>query len=95
MAVANVPFIYNVTLTTAGTEYSQSLNSLYGNTFTVQCRQGVDIRMAFSSGATSTTYFTIPAGSSYTFDKGIAGIKTLYFQCATAGPVTVEILYFE
>lgn len=86
----SVPTIYNLTLTNANTEYSQALNA-FPAYITIQCRSVADLKVAFTSGQSGTTYITIPAGSSYTFPMQIAGVKTVYVQSPSASAV-VEIL---
>lgn len=90
----NRPKIYNVTLTTAGTEYTHTFDHAYFGVFTVQLRTANDLQMAFTATQSGTTYFTIPAGSSYTFDVGLAGVLNIYFQCQVSN-VVVEILAYE
>lgn len=100
--VARTPTTYNLTLTNADTEYSQALpaNCRY---FSIQCRTGYDVRMAFVTGkvaASTAPFFTIKSGSGYNspenFDganslQGSSSAITLYFASAQAG-VVMEIL---
>lgn len=100
--VSRTPTPYNLTLASADTQYSQALpaNCRY---FSVQCRTGYDVRIAFVTGkvATSTApFFTIKAGAGYNspenFDganslQGEASALTLYAASAQAG-VVLEIL---
>lgn len=84
------PIIYNVTLTNAGTEYSQTLPANTRKVL-IRVRSGAsDLKLAYTSGESGTKYITIPAGSS----KYLEGIyikgETLYFQSPTASEV-VEI----
>lgn len=89
MSVAH-PNIYNLTLTNANTEYSRALSS-FSRKFMMQCRTLADLRVSFTSGESGTTYFTIPAGSSFN-DNGIfSGVLTVYVQSPSAG-VVVEFL---
>ena len=85
-----IPRIYNVTLTNANQEYSQTLT---GRVYQVniQCRTASDVKLALSSGASGTTYFTIKSGMVY-YEQIISSSSiTVYLQSATAG-VVVEIL---
>lgn len=86
----NTPVIYNTTMTSANTEYSQALPS--GCTkIMVQCRTSYDVKITYVSGESGTIYFTIKADDTY-WDDNIFGTKqTLYVQCTTAGQV-LEIL---
>lgn len=87
--IANWPstaVIYNVTMTSANTEYSQALPP---NTrkFLIKCRTSFAIKLAFKSGESGTNYLTVPAGMTYWEDQINYATVTLYFQCATAGKV--------
>ena len=85
--------IYNVPLTNAGQEYSQTfLTEAAG--YLVQCRSLNDIQIAFISGDSGTTYLTIAAGSAYNENVGIIGKNIIYMQSQTAG-VVVEILVYN
>lgn len=83
---AATPVVYNVTMTTANTEYSQALPA---NTkkFLVKCRGAYDIKLCFTALASGTTYITVPAALSYWEDLIQPSTITLYFQCATAAQV--------
>jgi len=89
---STTPTVYNVTLTNADTEYSQTLPA---NTreFRFRCRTSYDIRYALESGKVATPtapYLTLPAGSDYYSDWNNLSSKTLYFASSTAG-VVVEV----
>lgn len=79
--------IYNVTMTSANTEYSQTLPASTKK-FTIKCRTNYDVKLCFTSGASGTTYITIPAGMTYWDDLIKPVTLTLYFQCPTAAQVT-------
>lgn len=87
------PNIYNVTLTTAGTEYSQALPT---NTRKVIIKgrgnAGADIKLAFSTGA--STYITISAGGIFSLDMVYLTGVTLYLIGTVNGEVA-EILTFN
>lgn len=90
-AVANV---YNVTLTSADTEYSQALPN--GCThYEFQARTSVAIRFAFETGKVATPtapYATLKAGQAYeSFNKWPSSSITLFFASASAGTV-VELI---
>lgn len=88
--IAAAPKIYNLTITLANTEYSQALDDEV-RYFEVKCRTFNDMKMAFVSGDSGTTYITIPAGSIW-FTRGlINGDITLYLQSADAG-IIAEIM---
>ena len=91
----NTPDIYVVDLASADTEYSQTLPS---NTrkFTVQAREGVDIRVAFETGkvAISTDpYLTLKSGNIW-WEDHLNSETTIYFASSTAGS-HVEILIWR
>lgn len=81
------PTLTNVSMTSANTEYSYALPSGTSKAL-IKLRDGtVACKLGYVSGASGTTYLTIPAGSS----KEITDIKgtgiTLYFQSASASQV--------
>jgi hypothetical protein len=87
------PKIYNVTCTLADTEYSQALSSFSGK-FEIKPRDpSTDIKVSFTSGQSGSLYWTIFGGASDENIGPFAGVKTVYFQSATAGAI-VEILEF-
>lgn len=83
--------VYNKTLVLDNTEYSQQMTER-ASYFEVKVRSlTAELKVAFVAGGSGTTYFTIPAGSTW-YTKGVvAGQKTLYFQSPQAGTV-VEII---
>lgn len=80
------PVVYNVTMTTASTEYNQALPA---NTrkFMIKCRGAYDIKVCFVAEGSGTLYVTVPSGQSYWEDQINDTAITLYFQCATAAQV--------
>ena len=87
--VGRQPILYNKTMTSKDTEYSQDLRS--GTTkLLVQCRGQYDVKLAFAA-TSGTNYLTIKAGSVYYEDIVEGGTRTLYFQCGTDGQV-LEII---
>jgi hypothetical protein len=90
-----VPAIYNVTLTSANTEYSQAMPASC-RFFEFHCRTATDIRFAFATGkvaAPTAPYMTLPAANWYATPQVNQGASpsTLYVGSATAG-VVVEII---
>lgn len=80
---------YNVTLTSADTQYSQALPA---NTrrLCFRCRSGVAIRYAWGAGKVATPtapYQTLQAGADYAIDGVLLASGTLYFASGTAGAV--------
>lgn len=87
---------YNIHLTNANTEYSQTLPS---NTkaFEFQCRQNHDIRFAFTAGKVAgptSPYFTLKAGRTYYKENLDLSNKTIYFASETAGD-DIELLVYS
>lgn len=89
---ATTPVVYNVTMTSANTEYSQALPS---NTkkFLIKSRGAYAIKVCFTSGQSATTYITVPSGMAYWDDNIMPSSLTLYFQCATAAQVAEIIAW--
>lgn len=85
--------IYNVTLTTAETEYSQALPT---NTRKVIIKgrgnAGADIKVTFASGASD--YFTISAGGVFSLDMVYLTGVTIYLKGTVSGEIA-EILTFN
>lgn len=80
---------YNVTLTSANTQYSQALPA---NTrrLCFRCRSGVAIRYAWAAGKVATPtapYQSLQAGSEYVLDGVLLAGSTLYFASGAAGAV--------
>jgi hypothetical protein len=89
---ATTPAIYNVTMTSADTEYTQALPA---NTkkFLVQCRDGTAFRLAFETGKVATPtepYLTVATDAVY-YEDEVLSSATVYVGCGSAGKV-VEIL---
>lgn len=86
VAPPTAPTIYNVTMTTASTEYSQALPA---NTrkFMIKCRGEYDIQVCFVAEGSGTLYITVPSEQTYWEDQINDASITLYFQCATAAQV--------
>jgi hypothetical protein len=82
---ATNPTVYNITMTLAGTEYSQALPA-GTKKYTVKCRTAVAVNLCFTNNQSGATYITIPANADY-FEDLINFTGTLYFQCAV--PATV------
>ena len=83
--------IFNVNIISAGIEVSQALPA---NTkhFIIRSRNAGQLRLAYSLGGTSTSYLTIPKGSSYE-DEEYYVSQTIYFQSTKPGDV-IEIVAF-
>lgn len=85
--------VANLTLTSANTEYSYALPQGTA-AVTVKSRTVADFKMSFTSGASGSTYFTVPAGSAYYETEVSSFGNTLYIQSANAGQV-VEIVTWK
>lgn len=90
------PTIFNVTLTSANTEYSQALPDCTRYDF--QCRTAYDVRYAFETGKVAgptAPYLTLKAGGTFTSDfvPQAAGPQTVYLASAQAGVVVEMVCY--
>jgi hypothetical protein len=90
IAGSTVPKIYNISLPLANTEYSQALSSDVLK-ITIRLRGAANLRIAFNSGETSTNYFTIPSGCSFSESDLRLASSTLYFRADQASQ-TLEII---
>ena len=94
-AAATTPAIYNVSMVSADTEYSQALPA---NTkrFSVQCLTDFDVRFAFETGKVATPtapYALIRAGMNYFEDRVNLASTTVYVACPSAGKVAEIIAW--
>jgi len=93
------PTIYNKTLTTANTEYSQVITP-GTKKITVQCRTNYAVRIAYETGkvaGSTAPYFTMKSGAVYWEDNLAATMDnpvTIYLASSQAG-VIVEILVWR
>lgn len=92
-AVAGVPYVDNVNMQFANTEYSYSLLS---NTKQImfKVRNNSYLKFSFQAGQSSTKYISVPPGTLYT----LSGVDpttplTLYFQ-GNENSETLEIIYW-
>lgn len=83
------PFVYNVTLVLANTEYSLAL-PVGTHAFSIQPKTNVDVNWAFEAGrvppAVGQPYNTMKLGAPYK-DEDLHADLTLYFSSATAGTI--------
>ena len=93
--VTATPTVYNVTLTSADTEYSQAMVANCRR-FEFQCRTSADVRFSTTTGKVATPtapWMTLKSGM--TFDSGPinqgGSPSTLYFGSGSAG-VIMEII---
>lgn len=86
------PYIINQTLTSANTEYMVTLPHSTVR-FQIQARTTATIKLAFNSGESGTTYWTLKGGMGYwevnTDPNGRE--RKLYLQTSSAGTV-IEII---
>ena len=81
------PTITNTTLTSAATEYSYTFPAGTYK-FEIRLRSGSSLlQIAFVSGASGTTYITIPYGASYAETDAKVGGSVIYFQSPDAAQV--------
>lgn len=80
------PTVSNTTLTLANTEYTivTPANTVE---FTLRARQRVEVKLAWTSGASATTYLTLVPGTVYTQSELVPAIYTLYVQSPSSGSV--------
>lgn len=87
--------IYNVTMTSANTEYSQALPASCKK-FLIHTRAGEAFRLAFVTGKVATPtepYFSITPSDAYSEDLVLPTSLTLYFASASAGAVAEIIAW--
>lgn len=84
----------NVAITLANTEQSYVLPATTLG-FVLKLRDsGAALKLAFTSGQSGVTFFTIPRGCSFSTEGlTLTGPMTLYFQ-ATAAAQVLEIVYW-
>jgi len=90
--IAQTPYIYNVTLTLADTEYSQALPTGMKR-FTISERGGNAFRIAFSTGLVATPtepYYTVLANENYWEQDLYLSGMTVYLAAPIGGRV-IEI----
>lgn len=93
MGMYSKPNTYNLAMASASNEYSQALPT---NTkkIVIRSRGTNDLRLAWVSGETATSYITIPAGSSFQLDGVWLRGATVYLRSSGASD-TAEILAFS
>ena len=74
-------------MTTANTEYSYDIPA-NAKRFSIKLRSlNALLKISFTSGASGTTYITIPYGESFEINDAKVGGRTIYFQSPTASQV--------
>jgi len=95
LELAARPVIYNLTLSSANTEFSQVLPAGIRK-FSIQCRDtSVDIKLAFVEGESGTNFLTVLGNSAYNEDliHAPGGFTlTLYVQSTSTASPVVEIV---
>ena len=84
---------YQTTLTLADTEYSVSLGRGV-KAFSIQCQTASAIRLAFASGGTVSSYWSIKSGGIY-YSPSIATSSVIYLRCFADAGVVIEIEYWK
>lgn len=74
-----VPFIANVAMPTAGTEYSYNIPD-NTKSLKIRAREASSLRIAYTAGGTSTTYFTLSRGATYEISNINSVGNTIYIQ---------------
>jgi hypothetical protein len=90
MSYPGKPTIFNLTLTSGSTEYSQALPEITSKVMIKARSTSHVLQLAYVSGTSGTVYLTIPAGQTY-WDDSIGSSATLYLQSPSAGAIA-EIL---
>lgn len=86
------PFVVNIPILNAATEYSYALPSTCVS-FAIKPRLFSKLQIAYVPGSTSSIYLTVPRGNSYAESELQPASRTLYFQSDTPGD-TLEIIYW-
>jgi len=85
------PSVVNVAMATKNTEYSYAIPTGVSKILIKLRDSGVALKLAYTSGASGTTYLTVPAATAKSIDNIKGGI-TIYFQADTDSQVLeVEI----
>lgn len=94
IAGVSSPTIINLSLPTAGTEYSQ-LIPLSVKKFMLRSRLSGRLQVAYISGQTNTTFLTISPGCTYT-EEGLAATSPLTLYVNSSKPSDVlELILWE
>lgn len=88
--LASNPTIYNLSMPTANTEYSQSLNNSTKKIL-IRTRNGSQAKFAFVAAGTTTAWITIKSGAVYFEENLDLNSATIYIQSSGTGEVA-EIL---
>jgi hypothetical protein len=88
--VSEVLNVLNISIPTANVEQSVALNPKVKQVLLRLRERGI-VKIAFSSGESGTTFFTIPPGVTMNLDKVNLASTTIYFQC-NVGSTNLEIL---
>jgi len=84
------PFIFNVSMASAGTEYLQALPDKTKK-LTVKLRGMGELKIAFVAGDTALNWITIPGGCSFTEENLSLDGATIYLSSNLAAQ-TAELL---
>ena len=90
---SSVLAIYNKSMSSANTEYSQALPDGVTKIDVKLRAQNALLKIAFTSSESGTKYITIPYGSSFHLENTNLNNIVLYFQSPSASQVC-EILYW-
>lgn len=85
MSFPGKPTIFNVSLTSASTEYSQTLPE-YASKVMVKCRTSFPIQFSWTSGQSGILFMTVPADQTY-WDDQVGMSQTIYLQSSQPGVV--------
>ena len=92
-AVGKTPDVDNLSMPTSGTEYNYTFTT---NTtkFKVRSRKSAKLQIAFSSGDTGTTYFTVAPGNIFSVDGILTTAGTKLYVQSTKNADDLEIVYW-
>lgn len=89
------PTVVNITLTTLDTEICHTVGAQGIAGFDVHTRNEADLKVAFTTGQSGTTYLTVKGGVYYSMDKvWMTNTQVICFQSPTASTV-VEMIIWE
>jgi hypothetical protein len=90
--VGGTPIIYNLSMASANTEYSQAIDYATKAIY-VKMRVFADSKIAFTNGESGTNYLTIESGG-FLFKEGIDLInKTIYIQSNASNQIAEIIVW--
>jgi hypothetical protein len=87
--LGQLPTVQNVAVSTTEADVTVPRNT---KRFTIQCRTGVNMQVAYTNGESNTTYFTIKSGTVY-IEENINYNSTIHLYAGSS--VTAEIVFWQ